>query len=173
MLLSRRGYSTSDPPHSAPPPSPLKSEPMESWRNLLLVSNVELTPTYKSWMKEKFICDIFRDICSSMVYLINKKNIGRFKRLLKFIVGQPIRDSCSIFWSSLLSELHNGTMTPFTKCPRMYLNAGGWCLMDAFCWAATEFLTEESSACMMSVLLKMDKHVSSPSVQTIVCYSSL
>lgn len=23
-------------------------------------------------MKEKFICDIFRDICSSMVYLINK-----------------------------------------------------------------------------------------------------
>lgn len=35
-------------------------------------------------MKEKFICDIFRDICSSMVYLINK-NIGRFKSLLKFI----------------------------------------------------------------------------------------
>lgn len=30
-------------------------------------------------MKEKFICDIFRDICSSMVYLINK-NIEDLKK---------------------------------------------------------------------------------------------
>lgn len=32
-------------------------------------------------MKEKFICDIFQDICSSMVYLINK-NIEDLKASL-------------------------------------------------------------------------------------------
>lgn len=67
MLSSRRGYSTSTDPKTPNPPR--KTE-----ENSLIVSNVEVTsPTYKCRMKEKFICNIFRDICSSMVYLINKK----------------------------------------------------------------------------------------------------
>lgn len=65
------------------PPHPWfqpRDPPRKTEENPLIVSNVEVTsPTYKCRMKEKFICDIFRDICSSMVYLINKKkSIGRF-----------------------------------------------------------------------------------------------
>lgn len=51
-----------------------ETPPRKTEENSPIVSNVEVTsPTYKCRMKEKFICDIFRDICSSMVYLINKK----------------------------------------------------------------------------------------------------
>lgn len=71
--------------HSTLPstPTPRPQTHQKTKENSLLVSNVEVTSsTYKCRMTEKFICNIFRDICSRMVYLINKtkKKVFEFQK---------------------------------------------------------------------------------------------
>lgn len=55
------------PGSSSPPEFPEKT--VKTQRKTPIVTDVESSsPTYKCWMKEKFICDIFRDICSYGVF---------------------------------------------------------------------------------------------------------